>query len=417
MAIVKTTQKSLLDNLMGSLLAVPIGILLFLASFVVLFQSEGCTNLGDVAASAAAVEADTAGGHDESFVSVTGVMATTEKLGDPEFLAPGSYLRLRRDVEQYVWVEHSDSETRDKVGGGTETVTTYTYEMEWTGSPQDSSHFEDRSKRNPPQRVTGESWTASQATVGAWGFDVGSANLPGSERVTVSQDMLRGRAAAGTLQGGYVYLDGSASNPTLGDHRVSFSAIASGETATAFGLARGERLEPYAYEDGESWLGVRYGSREEAIATFNTEHAMMMWLLRIGGFFMMFIGMNMVFSPLQAIAGIIPFIKRGTTKLVSLVTFPIALVLTGLTIVVGKIFHSVLGLIIMGALCAAGGFLLYKRFKQAKEADAGPMGAPAGMPSGAPPMGPPPGAPPMGPPPGAPPAGPPAGPPPSDPPA
>ena len=54
MAIVKTTQKSLLDNLMGSILAVPIGILLFLASFVVLFQSEGCTNLGEVAAASAA---------------------------------------------------------------------------------------------------------------------------------------------------------------------------------------------------------------------------------------------------------------------------------------------------------------------------------------------------------------------------
>lgn len=413
MAVVKTTRKSLLDNIMGSIMAVPIGILMFLASFVVLFQSEGCTNFAEVAENATIADAASASGHDDAFVSVTGTMSTDERIGDPDHLAPGPYLELTRNVQQYVWVQHSESESRDKVGGGTETVTTYTYELEWTSSPQDSSGFEDPSHQNPGQRVMGQSWSASTATVGAWGFDVGSAELPAGRALSPTQDMLLGAAARGTLQGEWVYLDGDPANPAIGDHRIQFQALSSGDTVTAFGLARGARLEPYAYEDDKTWLGIRYGSREEAIATFNTEHTIMLWFARIGGFLLMWLGMNMVFAPLQAVAGIIPFIKKGTSALVMAVTFPIALVLTLVTIIISKIFHSVVAMIIVGGLCAAGGFLLYKRYTEGKQGGGSGMAPPGGMP----PTGPPAAGPPAGPPPGSPPGGPPAGPPPGAPPA
>lgn len=398
MAVVRTQSTGFLGNLMSSIVAVPVGILLFLASFVVLFQSEGCTNFAEVAAEASVVDGDTAGGHDGEFVSVTGTLTVDEQLGDPEYLQPGNYVRLDRVVEQYVWVEHKDTETRDKVGGGTETVTTYTYNREWTSDPPDSSRFEDpNGHQNPPQRIQGDGWSVSRANIGAWSFDVGAAGMPGTTELSLSTDMLRGGAAQGEMSGVYVYMDGSSSSPTLGDHRISWRAIEAGGMATGFGLAQGSELRPYNYEDDETWLGVRHGDREQAISTFQGEYTMMMWGLRLGGFLMMWIGMGLVFSPLHAIAGILPFLKKGSKALVSIFTFPVALVLTIITIIVAKILHSLVAMIVIGVLFFGGLVLGLKLYADRKKDDAGP-------PAAAPPMGPPAG-PPAGPPPGAPPAG------------
>ena len=41
----------------------------------------------------------------------------------------------------YQWKEHESRETRKKLGGGTETVTTYEYKKEWASGRIDSSSF------------------------------------------------------------------------------------------------------------------------------------------------------------------------------------------------------------------------------------------------------------------------------------
>jgi hypothetical protein len=64
----------------------------------------------------------------DKLVHVIGTATTEEKLSDAEFGISQTVLRLERKVEMYQWVEHKEKKTRDKIGGGRETITTYSYE-------------------------------------------------------------------------------------------------------------------------------------------------------------------------------------------------------------------------------------------------------------------------------------------------
>ena len=396
MAIVKTTRTGFLGNLINSVMAIPIGILMFLISFWVLFKNEGLPNLGKICeAESSEVAADEAG-HDGDFVSVTGELKSGSMLGDPEFLSPGNYINLSRDVEMYAWVEHTESETVDKVGGGTETRTTYTYEMEWTSNPR-TNGFEDSSYNNPPMQIQSQSWSGDSANIGVWEIDVDDARWPGGEALSPSSLTLLGQAARGTVSGDHVYLGyGGPGSPGIGDHRISFRALSPGATVTGFGEASGSSLTAYNYEDSETFLRVLNGDRAEAIATMLFEASARKWGLRILGFFLMWFGMQMVFSPLHAVAGILPFIKKGTKFLIAAITFPIAATLTLLTIVISAILHSVVALIVVFAITAGlMGYLWKNRGGKddgAEVAAAAPIVAPPGPPPGTdvPPPGPPP---------------------------
>jgi hypothetical protein len=411
-AVTRTSSTGLLGNLGKSIAAIPIGLLMFFASFVVLYQSEGCINFAEVAENSTVIEAATAGGHDGEFVSLTGTLSSPETLGDPEYLAPGPYLSLSRSVEMYVWVENTETSTRDKVGGGTETTTTYTYALTWTSSPSDGANFEDTAYRgrNPAQTITDASWDLTSATVGAWSFNPNDASMPGGESLTPAAHELRGRAHGRDVgSDGNIYLSGSSASPTLGDYRISYRALRTGGEVTAFGEAVGNTLIEHRWDEDESaWMGVRNGTREAAMDSFDGEHSAGVWMSRIGGFFMMWFGLGMVFAPIHALAGILPFLKQGSRLIINLITFPLCLLLTLITIVVAKVFHSPIMLFIL-VFATIGGvvFFFWKRSKGDSDT-AAPMGPPAGAPPmGAPPMGAPPmGAPPMGAPPmGAPPMG------------
>ena len=51
---------------------------------------------------------------------------TQDILEDAEFGVKHTAIQLRRRVEYYQWIEESRTETRDRMGGGGERVTTYT---------------------------------------------------------------------------------------------------------------------------------------------------------------------------------------------------------------------------------------------------------------------------------------------------
>ena len=76
-------------------------------------------------------------------------MATTEdSLIDAQFGIGANAISIRRNVEYYQWVEHSQTKREDKLGGKEVTTTTYTYTKEWTSSPIQSSNFHDPAYQN-----------------------------------------------------------------------------------------------------------------------------------------------------------------------------------------------------------------------------------------------------------------------------
>ena len=130
MAYQEVTKTSYGSRLGGSLKGILSGLVLFIAATALLWWNEGravktskmlksaesvCVDVADVSTVDPALNGQ--------MIHATAVAKTDEVLADPEYGVQANAIRLVRDVEYYQWVEHSESETKDKLGGGQETVT------------------------------------------------------------------------------------------------------------------------------------------------------------------------------------------------------------------------------------------------------------------------------------------------------
>ena len=104
-------------------------------------------------------------------------MATTEdSLSDAQFGIGAKAIALRRTVEYYQWVEHSQTKKEDKLGGKEVTTTTYTYSKQWVSSPVQSSQFHDPAYQNKNMVLT----TVDEAEQYAENVSFGAYKLPES---------------------------------------------------------------------------------------------------------------------------------------------------------------------------------------------------------------------------------------------
>ena len=125
-------------------------------------------------------------------------MATTEdSLTDAQFGIGAKAISIRRNVEYYQWVEHSQTKREDKLGGKEVTTTTYTYSKQWVSSPVQSSEFHDPAYQNKNMVLT----TIEDADQWAENVSWGAYTLPESlfHRIssregidlTISEDLLK----------------------------------------------------------------------------------------------------------------------------------------------------------------------------------------------------------------------------------
>jgi hypothetical protein len=343
----ETTQSSFGRNIVRSIVGIPLGILLFLASFVVLWVTEGRTDWSRVAARTVVASPDRAAGFDGQPVSVTGPITSTEPLGDPEFVMPVPYVSLRREVEQFAWIESQSSNSRSNTGGSTTTQTTYTYRTGWTASPQPASGFRvPEGHENPPMAVQSARFVVPRAAVGAWNLDLSHVEFESGAVLPPTTLQRTGRGALFVPAGEHLFGgSGTPDAPHLGDLRVRFTAVRNGTTVTAFGQAGAGAVVPLPV-DGDPWMRVISGDRPSAIQTLASEYSATGWIGRVIGFVMMWIGMLLFLGPVSTFANVLPFLGSASRFVTMLVTFPLALVLTAVTIVVAMLAHSLIALVL-----------------------------------------------------------------------
>ncbi len=375
MAVTETQVTSYGENLKNKFGAIGVGVILFIASFVLLWISQGQTNYGRIAdKQSTAVAADTVDAANENaFVSVTGNLVSDEVLGDPEFLRPGPYLALTRYVEMYAWVQKSKSETKEKVGGQTETVTTYWNEKEWTSNPQDSSTFKEVPyPANPRLPYESDSWSVRSARIGAFTVDpTDSSFLPGASDPLPPTEQNAVLSGGRRIQGNYIYQGrGSMTSPEIGDVRISFESLPNNVYVTVFGKQAGSSIRRWTDSKKEDITLYRAipGDRDAAIGTMKTEFKTLVLILTIGGFLAMWIGLQMMFGFIPGLLQVLPFLKNASKFIVGLVTFPVALVLSLVTIGISAIAHNPIVLIIVVALLIA--LIVFLASKKKKAAPA-----------------------------------------------
>ena len=79
-------------------------------------------------------------------VHAIGTAETKDILTDDVFGLFGiseNAIKLKRSVEFYQYVENKSSQTKENLGGSTDTTYTYTYSPKWTNSAVNSAEFKD----------------------------------------------------------------------------------------------------------------------------------------------------------------------------------------------------------------------------------------------------------------------------------
>jgi len=151
-----STSTSWFQRLQDSLTTFVIGIVLIVFSIPVLWFNESRVAQMESLISIGKSQARSVGGkaavteNRNWLVHVDGETAkSAATVSDRQFDVSfdRNCIRLSSTVEVYQVIEHSKSEEREKLGGGKETITTYTYVEEWSSSHHDSGSYQDITKR------------------------------------------------------------------------------------------------------------------------------------------------------------------------------------------------------------------------------------------------------------------------------
>jgi len=327
----ETRSTSWFGRIGRSIVGVLIGLLLIVLMVVGLFWNEGravqtARSLAEGAGAVVSVGADAVDAANEGrLVHVSGPVAAGAGLSDPDFGIAAQGVRLSRQVEMYQWKEDSRSETTKKLGGGEDTVTTYTYSKVWSDGPIDSSGFKKPDgHQNPSMEIGSRTFQIPDGKLGAFDLDKPVIDRIGGDKdfaLSVDQTEAVSAAYRGTkrvsIVDGKVYLGFNPTSPALGDYRIGYELSPLGAISVV-GRQAGSRFEPYQTAAGDRLLMVDVGivPADRMFAEAKTANTVVTWLLRAAGILLLALGFGLFFAPLGVVLDVIPllggFARLGT---------------------------------------------------------------------------------------------------------
>jgi hypothetical protein len=353
------TNQGFISRLMGSIVGFFIGPILVIGAIVLLSWNEGravhaLNGLSD--ASHVLVEADAAApspANEGKLVHVVGLAAASAEIDDPDIGAKfAGQVAVVRKAEIYEWKETSHSTTHDKLGGGAETVTTYTYDKVWADHAIDSAQFKQpEGHTNPAMPIGGASWAASDAKLGGYTLDADTLKL-----LTLTAPLSPDAPDGWTGAEGALY-KGQPDAPAVGDERLRYTGLASGSTVSVLAAQIHGGFGPYVTRNGYQVEMARLGNQPAAamLADQKKTEGVITWVLRGVGFAAMFLGFAMFFGPLSTFVAVVPLlgsIARGAAGLAAFViSIPLTLAVVAISWIV---FRPLLGI---GLLVAAAALL------------------------------------------------------------
>ena len=293
-------------------------------------------------------------------------------------------IKLNRKVEYYQWIENSKSETRDKIGGGQETVTTYTYESKWVDKPVKSSEFKDPEYKNLNFVLTTieeKDQLADNVTFGAYTLPEFikrsiSGNVPADVQMTDEQVREWNKALHTSVSvrdsvslvhsdKNTVYFGQSPNSPRVGDVRITFYKVMPADISL-IAKVNGETFEDYKTQNGESFSRVEMGtvSADNMFQNAQDENNMLTWILRIVGLLLVVFGVKSMFSLLPTLFKVLPFLGNIVDAGVGLVCWIFGLAWSLIVIAIAwLVYRPVIGILLLVA-AVAGIIFLKSRSKK-----------------------------------------------------
>lgn len=395
MAYTETTSTSYGQRLAGSAKGMIGGLLVFIIGTGLLWWNEGRTvrtakAIGDAAshvesvADVSRVDASLNG----KLIHASAFADTKDTLTDDMFGVREQAIKLDRKVEYYQWVEHSQTKKRDKVGGGEETITTYTYEQKWVDKPVNSAEFKDpqyQSANKVLSEVEERKETAQHVTFGAYTLPeslVGS--ISGSEPVEVRMTeeqhftwnerlhMLMPKVNTKTslvhTSANTVYLGLSPNSPQVGDVRVTFTKVPPADISL-IAQVDGSTFKAYKAKNGQSFSRLQMGkvSADEMILQARSENNLWAWVLRVIGILLVVGGLKGMFGLLPMLFKVLPFLGSIVDAGVGLVSWIFGLAWSLIIIAIAwLVFRPIIGISLL-VLAIAGIVFLKRRGKKNEE--------------------------------------------------
>jgi hypothetical protein len=255
---------------------------------------------------------------DNKLIYVSGKLATNGLVADNHYGISGRFVRLKRKVEMYQWIEETETRKYKEPDGSVREERHYRYSTAWRSDVVHSNSFDDPRYHHNPSSMPVESmeWTADRTSVGRYELSREAvADISNFKTFHLSSDS----PYKGNVQvyGNMLY-EGNPQKPEVGDIRVSYTYAGSTEegredvVSIVGRQSPGPVITPYSTSDGYRVLFL-YMERLSMNEVFDRQHASneaLTWFLRGLGWLLTVIGFNMVTGILTTLVDWIPLVRE-----------------------------------------------------------------------------------------------------------
>lgn len=350
MAYTETTTTSYGKRVGGSAKGILFGLILLIGGTILVWWNEGnyvktrkaisetqgaTTSVADVSTIDPALNS--------KVIHATAFANTADSISDSKFMVGATAISLIRNVEYYQWQEKSSSTSKDKLGGAEETVTTYTYETDWSDEPINSSEFKDPAYQGKnftlvsfddgevmaskvsfgaytlPEflvsRISGEvpqmlSYTPEQLAQLESLITMGSDAVPTTDS-EVDEALVQEAATYVHVMDNVLYFGASPNSPSVGDVRITFTKINPAEVSIIAKVV-GSTFEPYTAKNGRDFSKLAMGavSAERMFDQAHKGNSFLTWALRIAGLLLIIWAFRNIFGIITMLLKVLPFLSK-----------------------------------------------------------------------------------------------------------
>jgi len=288
------------------------GVLLLIAGLAALFLNENANarRIQAISQSGGPVIPLTPGqanpAHNGKLVFIAGVTHIAKPLADPFFTPPLKAIALKRTVEMYQWQEQNTPQTLKTVEGGEVKVSVPTYTKVWSSEIIDSSVFKKKTTHNNPHEMSFQSkiFRASEISVGGFKLSATLANqLKTYQPLRIkSKKYLPVRLKSKVrLHENRFFIGDHPNKPAIGDMRITLQGVRLSEVSM-IAMQAGNTLKPFITCKGKRIELLRPGLHqpEDMLPMPQPIPSWMIWSIRLGGFILIFLGVNLIFKAAPA---------------------------------------------------------------------------------------------------------------------
>lgn len=351
---------------------------------------------------------------DGELVCASALATTEDSLTDTQYHVGAKAIGLQRRVEYYQWVEHSESKSTDKFGGKEETVTTYTYTLQWVSRPVQSQNFKDpdyQQKNYTLAQVEDQTLWAENVSFGAYRLNSSqihsisskeplvldmdapvlqaldnairtvytthhgatrstqpapvSTEVPDSVKTSLSDSIPQANKV--DLEyihqvGNVLYYGRSPQSPEVGDIRITFEKVVPA-MVTIIAQVNGDTFKPFKAKNGKKFSTLVMG-KKDADEIYEAEHSannMLLWIFRLVGVLFIIGGLKGIFGIVETLLKVVPFLASIVGFGIGLVCSVIGIAWALIIIAIAWLFYR--PLLGISLLAAAGALIWVFAFK------------------------------------------------------